>query len=756
MTMDAFKLMVMNLVDLTFPAEWLKSALVLSFFSTWVVICVFWYLKRLTNKSYLTLWTISWLYFSVWLLVAIHMQERPDQPLLIMLRRACIGVCALFMFWGGFEMTGALRRTRRELGWGILLTVVWSYAAAYVVQNPLWITVPVFALFGSACMYASALYLRLRRRYRGAGMLAMGLMLFGLQLIGRPFFDESSPMVGTISYVTTSILAIFIALGMVVQTLEQGREQNDTLIEEFKRGMTARRMLEQEVSLSEQKYRALFESATDALFLVDLETLQILEYNPAAVAFVGDKPSAGLARSFLELCPSLRGGPSRSLLDNKRMFEEVFGESKEFLMTRPDGSHVPCEGTVTLVQYNRRSVLQLDIREITERKRLEQQLRQSEKLSALGQLTAGVAHELNNPLAVIMGYAQVLVKQVEGDPKLKTDLSKILRESERAAKIVRNLLTFARPREPQMLTVDVNRLVANILEAYETEFDNASVHVRTHLAPDLPRTVADPHQLEQVLANLVINAIQAMGQTPLPRSLTIGTAVNDRMIRITVSDNGPGIAPEVVTKIFDPFFTTKAPGKGTGLGLSISHSIVHEHRGRIWVESELGQGATFHVEIPLVARTEFEEPVAPVPAPPEVASAAQTAAYRLLVVDDERGIVEVLQAIFTASGYTVDTAGNGNEALEQISRNHYDLILSDLCMPGVDGEQLYRKVKILNPDLAARIIFVTGDTVSPKSRSFLEWTGNRWFSKPFNIRELEEVVANFLSQADTAAAPSTV
>ncbi|MCG3150046.1 MAG: Sensor histidine kinase RcsC [Verrucomicrobiae bacterium] len=750
MNFDNYKVLVTAAMDFSFPPEWVKAALVLSFFSTWVVIGVFWYLNRLTKKTYFSLWTISWMFFSVWLAASIQLEETPDQPLLMMVRRACIGVCALFMFWGSFEMTGSMRRSRRELGLGILLTLVWSYTAAYVVKDQPWITVPVFALFGAASLYTGRLYLRMRSRYRGASMLATGFMLFGVQLFCRPFIEDGTALALTCNYVITSILAVFIALGMIVQTLEQGREQNDTLVEEFKRGMTVRRLLEQEVTVSEQKYRALFDSATDALFLVDLETLKILEYNLAAATFVGDKPSDGIDRSFLDLCPSLRGISRNSLLDNKRMFDEVFGDSHEFTMLRPDGSQAPCEGTATLVQYNRRSVLQLDIREITERKRLEQQLRQSEKLSALGQLTAGVAHELNNPLAVIMGYSQVLAKQTESNPKLKGDIIKILRESERAAKIVRNLLTFARPREPQMLTVDINRLIANILEAYETEFENAMVHVQTALAPDLPRTVADPHQIEQVLANLVINAIQAMGNSTAGRSLTVGTEVCERMIRVTISDTGPGIAPEVVSKIFDPFYTTKSPGKGTGLGLSISHSIIHEHRGRIWVQSELGHGATFVIELPLIART-IEEQLAENPVVPAAPVADPAAgSYRLLIVDDEPGIVEVLHAIFTGCGYMVDTANNGNEALEKIADHHYNLIISDLCMPGVDGEELYRKVKALDSELAAHIIFVTGDTVSNKSRSFLEWTGNRWFSKPFNIRELEEVVANFLKQNETA------
>jgi two-component system NtrC family sensor kinase len=631
----------------------------------------------------------------------------------------------------------------------MLVVIVWSYVANYQLRDPMWMTVTVFGLLASASVYTGSLYYRMRHRYSGAAMLAAGFILFGVLLLFRPFIEHGTSLALTASYVAASVLAIFIALGMVVLVLEQGREHTETLVEEFKRGMATRRLLEHEVTVSDQKYRALFDSASDAIFVVDLENLEIMEANQSTADFLGDCPATQAGRrSFAELCPSLRGMDG-TLLQNKRVFDQVFGPSKEFMMNRANGTVVLCEGTANLVQYNKRPVIQLNIREITERKRLEQQLRQSEKLSALGQLVAGVAHELNNPLAVIMGYAQILSNAGDRDPKHRNDVLKILRESERAAKIVRNLLTFARPRDPQKTTVDVNRLIANLLETREAEFEVAGIVVRSLLQPDLPQTVADPHQLEQVFTNILMNAAQALSEHTGPRVVEVSTEARDRVIRVTISDTGPGIAPEVISKIFDPFFTTKPPGKGTGLGLSISHSIIHEHRGKIWVQSESGKGAKFFVELPLISRS-TEESLAKPPVKAQQRD-PQSAAFRLLLVDDEPGVLDVLTIVLRDTGYQVDTAQNGNEALEQIAQHRYDLIVSDLCMPGVDGEAMYKRIRESNPDLASRIIFVTGDTVSTKSRTFLEWTGNRWFSKPFNIGALEEVVRNFL-HAETAAA----
>jgi PAS domain S-box-containing protein len=733
-------------IDLFFPAEWVKAALVLALFTTWVVIGLFAYLNHYTKKAYFSLWTVAWMFYAVWLAACIGLEESPYTPFLVMARRACIGISALFMFWGSFQLTyGA--RNRRELGMGVILIVIWSYVAAYKVVDRVWITIPVFVLLAAASVYTGLVYFRFGKRYRGAHILAAGFVLWGFHLLGFPFQEMLSPSFVATGYVTSSILSLLIAMGMVVQVLEQARERNETLLEEFKKGIATRRLLEQEVTVSEQKYQALFESASDAIFLVDLETLEVLEANQSAERLTNRNAPELIGRSYLDLCPDLKV-ESKSLLENKKAFETLFGPSAEFQMVRSNGAHVTCEGSANLVQYNKRPVLQINVREITERKEMETQLRRGEKLSALGQLIAGVAHELNNPLAVIMGYSQIMTKQRSMEARAKTDMLKILHESERAAKIVRNLLTFARPREPQMSVVDINRLVNGVLTIHDTHLQGGDIELVKRLAPNLPKTKADPNQIEQVVTNLVTNAIQALMSHAGARKLEISTEIVNSAIRIAVADSGPGIQQDIITKIFDPFFTTKAPGKGTGLGLSISYSIVEEHRGRIWVQSQCGKGAKFFVELPIVACPDALDIPEPVAAEPT--RDPQATQRRLLIVDDEPGIVEVLKEVLGGSGYLVETATNGADALNRISAGRFDLIISDLCMPEVDGQKLYKTVRDAYPNLAKRIIFVTGDTVSSNSRAFLEWTGNRWFSKPFNIREIEQVVGNFLRQDETS------
>jgi len=483
---------------------------------------------------------------------------------------------------------------------------------------------------------------------------------------------------------------------------------------------------------------------------VDLAGLTIVEANPAAAELAGREANKLIGRPLQDLCPKLRQC-SPSLLENKKIVEGLFDAAGEFHLVREQGEQMLCEGSATLVDYHQRPVMQMNAREITGRKKMEQQLRQAEKLSALGQLVAGVAHELNNPLAVVMGYAQILSRCVTLDEKVRKDLLKILHESERAAKIVRNLLTFARPREPHLAVVDVNRLVSEVLETREIQVQSASVQVLRRLAPDLPATKADADQIEQVLANLVTNAVQALDKHLGKRVIEVTTEKRDDKIRIAVADSGPGIPLQILDRIFDPFFTTKGPGKGTGLGLSICYSIMEEHKGKIWVESEAGKGARFIAELPIVICLDSANDAGA--AGDEHALDPDAPQRRLLIVDDEPGIVDVLQEVLGSSGYRIETASNGAQALKCIASQKYDLIISDLCMPEMSGEKLHAAIQEHYPHLLDRVIFVTGDTVSPGSHSFLEQTGARWLSKPFNIAEIESLVRSYLRAEPGSQAP---
>ena len=379
------------------------------------------------------------------------------------------------------------------------------------------------------------------------------------------------------------------------------------------------------------------------------------------------------------------------------------------------------------------------VRDVSERKKLEDQTRdlyhqllQAEKLAALGQTISGVAHELNNPLATILTWAERL-SQRQLDDKTKRGIETILSESERAAKIVRNLLTFARKRQSTRAMVDLNHVVRETLALRSYEQRVTNISVVDALASGLPQVFADAHQIQQVLLNLVINAEQAMLSANGRGTIVVRSwhDVEREAVVLEINDDGPGIASELQPKIFDPFFTTKEVGKGTGLGLTVAYAIVQEHGGRIRLASNLGGGASFFVELP-VSGTPLQRPTPP---------AAQTnfdalIGSTVLVVEDEPALAAAVSEALSDAGFVVDRAGDGEEALRRVASKVYDLIVCDLKMPKVDGIGFYKRLAADHPASAQRVIFVTGDVAGTDAENFLQESGCRWLAKPFRLGDL--------------------
>ena len=368
-----------------------------------------------------------------------------------------------------------------------------------------------------------------------------------------------------------------------------------------------------------------------------------------------------------------------------------------------------------------------------ERKRAEETRGQTEKLAAMGQLLAGVAHELNNLLTVILGGTDLL-KTMVGSGPLRDEAEEIGQAAERCARIVRNLLALARQRPLSKELVSLNQIVREAVEllSYALRADN--IEVIWNFAEDLPLVSADPHQLQQVLVNLVTNAHQAMLETSPPRRLTVTTAFDPRVERVVleVTDTGPGIPPEILPRIFEPFFTTKLAKDGTGLGLSLCQGIIRVHDGTIGAENVSGRGARFRVELPVHVEVSPEHET-------RVAATSSGRKKRILVVDDEPGITKMLKTLLTADGHQVETAANGVLALEKLRDRTYDLILSDIKMPELDGPGFYREVTRHHPGIKHRIVFITGDALGPQTRAFLEETGVRYLNKPVVVEEIRRL-----------------
>ncbi len=703
-----------------FAPEYARASIILLALMCVVVVAgLFAYLGRKTRRACYTFWTISCLFYAVYHAAVLGFHAPETNLHLAMLVTMCLGLSAVFMLWGNFDLQNV--SWRRTAVWGAVVTVILSsYVGIFELRQPFWAMLPPLVLLGGARVHAGILYQRHETTRHGPNLLALAFVLWGVQTLTFPLLVVWPAWMAT-AYLASAVLMLLMAIGVIV---------------------------EQEVALTEQKYRGVLEACPDAIFMVDLWTLEVLDTNPRAEQLLKYASAALVGRDFLEICPKLRqeGG---SRLDHREMFNAVFNPHNEFHLVRGNGDLVLCEGETSLMQWQKRLVVQIRVREVGSDQKINQMVRRAEKMSALGQFIAGVAHELNNPLAVVVAYAELLAKRPAADAGLRADLEKIRHESECAAKIVRDLLSFARPCEPRLETVNLNELVDNVLIVRDAQFRAYGITVKKNLAASLPLTQADPAQIEQVLTNLVTNAIQAMTGRSDPRQLTVTTEESGFALRITVADSGPGIAPEVAHKIFEPFFTTKPPGQGTGLGLAISHTILEEHKGKIWVESQPGRGAKFLVELPLV----------PCAAPPAPAGGADQAALepaptdaRLLIVDDEPGIREVLQAVLEGNGYATDTAVNGKDALQQMERHRYDVIFSDRHMPEMNGEQMYAALQARDPQLARRVVFVTGDTVGPQVRAFLDRTRSRWISKPFNIRAVEQLVRDLVREARSTEA----
>jgi two-component system cell cycle sensor histidine kinase/response regulator CckA len=419
-------------------------------------------------------------------------------------------------------------------------------------------------------------------------------------------------------------------------------------------------------------------------------------------------------------------------------------------LRRDDDSPIWVEVTATLHPAKGEDEARLDalVRDVSERRKLEdqgrdlsRQLLQAEKLAALGQTVSGVAHELNNPLATILTWAERLAaRPVDADTR--RGLETILSESERAAKIVRTLLTFARKRNTTRALVDLNEIVRETLalRAYEQRVSNvATVEA---LASGLPHVFADSHQVKQVLLNLVINAEQAMLAANGRGTLVARTwfDATSEMVMLEINDDGPGVPEQVQTKIFEPFFTTKAVGKGTGLGLTVVYAIVQEHGGQIRVGSGPGRGASFFVSFPATTGALYSPPT-PEPSPPP----ATVAGAAVLVVEDEPALAAAVADALTDAGYRVDCAGDGQEALEQVKSKVFDLVVCDLKMPRLDGPSFYRVLAELKPTLARHVLFVTGDVAGTEAERFLIEAGCRWLPKPFRLNDLLRVASEVIA-----------
>jgi len=519
----------------------------------------------------------------------------------------------------------------------------------------------------------------------------------------------------------------------------------------FGRDLTELKLREQELAeklaalqASEALKSAIVDHALVALISTDAHG-RIVEFNPAAEHTFGRSRAEMLGQRVSEtvMPQRFRAAHEAGLARLESGGEpRVLGRRQELHALREDGSEFPIEMVLWRTDVGGAAFYTASIVDLTERRNAAQEierqreaLRQSEKLNAMGSLLAGVAHELNNPLAIVMGRATLLESKCE-DSALRADAQRIREAAERCGRIVRTFLDMARQKPVQRRNVQVNDMVRGAVELLQYNLRTGGIDVELRLADGLPEVLADPDQIGQVLLNLLVNAQQALSTSPRPRRVLVETGLEAQResraprVWLRVADNGPGVSDEHRAHVFTSFFTTKSAGVGTGLGLSVSRSVVREHGGDLLLEGcgPLG-GASFRMSIPLSASP-------PAPEPAVLSDAGDAPLLRVLVVDDEPELASLMRDILEAAQFEVAHAESGAVALELLDEARFDAIVSDLRMPDMDGAALWRQVRERHPLLLRRMVFVTGDTLSPAAADFLRETGCAALEKPFAPADL--------------------
>ena len=491
---------------------------------------------------------------------------------------------------------------------------------------------------------------------------------------------------------------------------------------------------EEELKNARNKLRLIYDSIRDFILLVGYD-YKIIEANRSFLESAGLSQASAAGRNIYAafgLEPPARSCPVRRSIDTAEPSETEF--------TTPDGKVLLWQSYPILDGVAQPMNAVVYVQDVTEKKLLTQKLIQTDKLSSLGELVSGVAHELNNPLTGIMCFSELLMEDKLGE-SASSKLRKINDASHRCKKIIENLLTFARWKRPEKAYGDVNRIIRDSIDfrGYQLKLDN--IHVELDLEENAPWTMVDANQVQQVFLNIINNASDAIKESGAPGKIKISSRHASGKLVISFEDTGKGISEEIATRIFDPFFTTKAVGKGTGLGLSISYGIIHEHGGNIYASSRLRGGTTFIVELPVVEDSsctgDTEAPA------PSVRMRAD--GKRALVLDDEAILLDLLNESLTGFGFIVDRCSSAEEALKKAASLDYDIIISDIKMPGLGGRGFYNEMQSVKPEALKKMVFISGDSMNRETQAFLSEVGTHSLRKPFTIDELNDVIFKVVS-----------
>ncbi len=506
--------------------------------------------------------------------------------------------------------------------------------------------------------------------------------------------------------------------------------------------ITERKKSEFALLASEARFRSIIEAHPVPVLIVSLQSGDLLYAAPGSEQLLRmkreDIEKTSLDRFMPD--PAARGKVMELISSGDPV------DSLETQMIRGDGEEIPAALSARHITYQQENAMVMGIYDLTESKKAEAQiaqqqeaLQQSEKMAALGGLLAGVAHELNNPLSVVVGQSTLLM---EGAPETKvaTRAEKIFKAADRCSRIVKSFLALARRKPPERKMVNLNQIVRGSLELLGYQFRTGEITIQPNLDMALSEAIGDSDQLTQVVTNLVLNATQALEGWKGARRITVSTSQTDTHIALVVADTGPGIPHEIRTRVFEPFYTTKSGKGGTGVGLSLCLNIVSAHGGEIIISDTEGGGATFTIRLPKAGKagTEAENAAGE--------GSVETSILKVLLVDDEVELAQTLADLLEPLGHQVDIAANGEIAMEKLRKNAFDLIISDLRMPVMDGPGLYAAIEHELPIYKNRIIYVTGDTLSTHVQEFLGAHVFPVVEKPYRLKDIRRSMGELLEK----------
>jgi PAS domain S-box-containing protein len=514
--------------------------------------------------------------------------------------------------------------------------------------------------------------------------------------------------------------------------------------------ITDRKQAEEALRKSEEKYRSIFKDSRDAIYITTRNGKFIDANQPALDLF-------GYSREEMASVNALQiyANPGDAVRFQKDIEKTGFLRDYELTFRKKDGTEIDCLLNTTIRRANDGSILAYQgiVRDMTEQKKLEAQLRQAQKMEAIGVLAGGIAHDFNNILGAIIGYTEIAGLHIGEADKLKHDLTEVLNAAKRARDLISRILAFSRKGEQERIPVQISPIVKEALKMLRSSLPT-TIEIRQNIESDTGVVEADPTQIHQILMNLCTNASHSMREEGgildvEIRNVEVGSwdlksgyldMTPGSYLLLTVSDRGEGMTPEVLARIFDPYFTTKEKGVGTGLGLSVVHGIVKSHGGTIRAYSEPGKGTTFHVYLPLIK--EAKEPAEDMPSPGVI----PTGHERILFIDDEPALVGIGKNILERLGYEVTTRTSSLEALElfRTKPDQFDLVITDMTMPNMTGDKLSREIMQIRPDIPVIICTGYSERIWEEKAKIM---GIRAFAmKPLIMADLAKQVRNVLDE----------